>query len=123
MTTVPVTKCKPDPRLFYNRKWTTIKGCSSSKGNRKVYDFADYHHQKVHKVKLKGSSLNKDVDYVLDTKCQSVKSNFPALYEKEGMNTDIKPMAVYVHGCKGVMKQNEIKECLDILNEMLGDLA
>jgi len=95
MTTVSVTKCKPDPRLFYNRKWTTIKKGASMKGNRK-YDY----------------------DAV-----PLVASAFPQFYDKEGMNTDIKPMAVYVHGCKGAIKQNETKECLDILDEMLGDLA
>ncbi len=96
MTQVPVTKCKPDPRLFYNRRWG--KTSCSKKGNRKVYDFADYH--------SKGMTASWAVNYELDS-----------------VNTDMKDMAVYSHGSKGLfVKPSETEECINILDEMLGDL-
>jgi len=96
MTQVPVTKCPPDPRLFYNRRWG--KTSCSKKGNRKVYDFADIHQ--------------------LD-----VTSKYPSQYEKEEMNIDIKSMAVYSHGSKGLfIKPSETEECINILENFLETL-
>ena len=96
MTTVPVTKCPPDPRLFYNRRWG--KTSCSKKGNR-----------------------NYSFDYV-----RTVSSSFPTEYEKESMNIDIKSMACYSHGVKPVIAMTQAKtetqECIDILENLLEDL-
>ncbi len=96
MTQVPVTKCKPDPRLFYNRRWG--KTSCSKKGNRKVYDFADYH-------------------------SKGMTASWAVNYELESVNTDIKAMAVYTHGSKGLfVKPTETEECIDILTKFMETL-
>ena len=96
MTQVPVTKCKPDPRLFYNRRWG--KTSCSKKGNRKVYDFADYH-------------------------SKGMTASWAVNYELESVNTDIKAMAVYTHGSKGlIVKTTETEECIDILTKFMETL-
>ena len=93
MTTVSVTKCPPDPRLFYNRRWG--KTSCSKKGNR-----------------------NFSYDYI-----PNVTSSFPSEYEKEEMNVDIKPMAVYSHGSKALFVQpTETEECVNILTNFLETL-
>ena len=94
MTTVPITKCPPDPRLFYNRRWG--KTSCSKKGNR---------------------------NYTFDYCNSNLSSSFPSEYEKEEMNVDIKPMALYTHGSKGLFKQpSETEECINILENFLETL-